>query len=158
MQTAFTLPMQSFGLNENQDAVALAAISLGLRRRLRRFRHLRLGVCGISNGLGQHLAQLSLGLIRFAAWGLPFGHEQHVGMPEVKLNPSSPDSTLLFVVGLRRFPSQALSLQSFVIFPEGFLLSFVFRCCFRLVTKSPSSLSLREVLTCSIAHRSPPIQ
>jgi hypothetical protein len=29
MQTAFTLPMQSFRLNENQDAAALAAISFG---------------------------------------------------------------------------------------------------------------------------------
>jgi hypothetical protein len=38
-------------------------------------------------------------------------------------------SALLFVVGLRRFPSQSLSLQSFVIFPEGLLCFFVFRCC-----------------------------
>ena len=32
MQTTFALPMRSFHLNENQDTVALAAISFGLRR------------------------------------------------------------------------------------------------------------------------------
>jgi hypothetical protein len=32
MQTTFALPMRSFRLNENQDTVALAAISFGLRR------------------------------------------------------------------------------------------------------------------------------
>jgi hypothetical protein len=32
MQTTFKLRMQSFRLNENQDTVALAAISFGLRR------------------------------------------------------------------------------------------------------------------------------
>jgi hypothetical protein len=41
----------------------------------------------IADGLGQHLAQLSLGLCRLATWGLPFGHEQHVGIPEAKMNP-----------------------------------------------------------------------
>jgi hypothetical protein len=52
MQTAFTLPMQSFRLNENQDAVALAAISFGLRRAL------RLGL-RVADGLGEYLAKLS---------------------------------------------------------------------------------------------------
>src|ERR1700751_5752693 len=75
------------------------------------------------------------------------------------IKPLIPGSTLLFFVGLRRFPRQALSLQSFIISPEGFLRLFVF--CrylpFAGVLKSPSRLSLREVLTCSIAHRSHPI-
>jgi hypothetical protein len=34
MQTAFTLPMQSFRLNENQDAAALAAISKSITGKL----------------------------------------------------------------------------------------------------------------------------
>jgi len=64
----------------------LATTSLGLRRRL------RLGLRGIADGLGQHFAQLSLGLLSFgllrlATWGLPFGHEQYVGMPEAESNP-----------------------------------------------------------------------
>lgn len=33
----------------------------------------------ISDGFGQHLAQLSLGLCGFALWWLPFGHDQYVG-------------------------------------------------------------------------------
>jgi hypothetical protein len=48
MQTTFTLPMQSFRLKENQGAVALAAISFGLRRAL------RLGL-RIADRLSQHL-------------------------------------------------------------------------------------------------------
>ena len=59
------------------------------------------------------------------------------------------------VFGLRRFPGQAFSLQSFVIFSKGFLLSLVFGGCFRSVAsvlKSPSSLSLREVPARPIAH------
>ena len=71
-------------LNENQEVVALAMISLGLRRRL------RLGIRGIADGLGQHLAQLSLGLLsfgllRFPVWGLC--HAEYLGMPEAELNP-----------------------------------------------------------------------
>ena len=63
---------------------------------------------------------------------------------------------LLFTFGLRRFPSQALSLPPFAIVSVGFLLAFVFRCCFRLFAESPSSLSLHEVLTCPFDHGSPP--
>ena len=60
---------------------------------------------------------------------------------------------------LRRFPSQALGSQSFVILPEGFLLFLVFRCRLPFIAalKSPSCLSLCEVLPYFIAHRSPPI-
>ena len=39
------------------------------------WRGLRLGL-RIADGLCQHLAQLSLGFRRFAAWGLPLCHEQ----------------------------------------------------------------------------------
>jgi hypothetical protein len=41
----------------------------------------------IADGFGQHLAQLSLGLRRFALGWLPLGHDQYVGMPEAELNP-----------------------------------------------------------------------
>jgi hypothetical protein len=59
----------------------LAAISLGLRRAL------WLGL-RVADGLGQHLAKLSLGFRRLALKGfLPLGHRQYVGMPETKLNP-----------------------------------------------------------------------
>ena len=78
MQTAFTLPMLSFCLKENQGAVALAAISFGLRLGLR-----------VADGFGQHLAQLGLGLSRFTREGfLPLGHTHYVGMPEGELNPA----------------------------------------------------------------------
>ena len=40
----------------------------------------------VADGLCQHLAQLSLCLRRFAAWGLPLAHGQYVGL-ERKLNP-----------------------------------------------------------------------
>jgi hypothetical protein len=60
----------------------LAAISLGLRHAL------WLGL-RVADGLGEHLAQLSLRLRRLAREGflLPLGHERHVGMLEGKLNP-----------------------------------------------------------------------
>jgi hypothetical protein len=66
-------------------------------------------------------------------------------------------SSPLSVVGLRRFPRQTLSLQSFIIFSESVLRFFVFRCGlpFTGALKSHSSLSLRKVWF--IAHRSPPI-
>jgi hypothetical protein len=58
-----------------------AAISLGLRRAL------RLGLC-IADGLGQHLAQLSLGSRRFARESFcPCGHGQYMGMQDGELNP-----------------------------------------------------------------------
>jgi hypothetical protein len=42
----------------------------------------------IADSLGQHLAQLSLGLCGFALGWLPLGHEPYVGTPEAQLNPS----------------------------------------------------------------------
>jgi hypothetical protein len=42
----------------------------------------------IADSLGQHLAQLGLGLCGFALGWLPLGHESYVGMPEAELNPS----------------------------------------------------------------------
>jgi len=65
----------------------------------------------------------------------------------------------LFLFRLCGFPSQALSLQSFVIFQEGCLRFFVFRCClpFTEALSSASRLQFREVFACSIAHGSPPI-
>jgi hypothetical protein len=67
----------------------------------------------------------------------------------------------LFFFRLRGFPRQPLGLQSFIIFPEGFLRFFVFRCrlLFTGALKSSSRFSLFEceVLPYSIAHRSPPI-
>jgi hypothetical protein len=51
----------------------------------------------------------------------------------------------LFLFRLRGFPSQALSLQSFVIFPEGFLRCLIFRCYlpFTCALKRPHQLSSR---------------
>jgi hypothetical protein len=57
-----------------------AAIFVGLRRALRLW--LR-----IADGLGQHLAQLSLGLRGFAFGWLPLGHELYVGMRQGEFNP-----------------------------------------------------------------------
>src|SRR5262249_11045128 len=53
----------------------------------------------------------------------------------------------LLLVGLRGFPSQALGLQSFVIFPEPFLRYLVFRCClpFTGALKRAHRLSSRQV-------------
>ena len=59
------------------------AIPLGLRR-------LRLGLCGVANSLGQHLAQFSLGLRRLAWCFLPLGHAPYVGKPRGELNPHGP--------------------------------------------------------------------
>src|SRR5262245_56227438 len=68
---------------------------------------------------------------------------------------------LLFLFRLRGFSRQPLGLQSFIIFPEGFLRFFVFRCrlLFTGALKSPPRFSLIEceVLPYFIAHRSPPI-
>jgi hypothetical protein len=65
----------------------------------------------------------------------------------------------LFLFRLRTFPRQPLGLQSFIIFPEGFLRFFVFRCrlLYTGALKSPSHFSLFEceVLPYFIAHRSP---
>ena len=47
------------------------------------------------DSLSQHLAQLCLGFRRFAVWGLPLGHQPHVGMLEAELNPSWDCSTPL---------------------------------------------------------------
>jgi hypothetical protein len=64
----------------------------------------------------------------------------------------------LFLSGIRGFPSQALSPQSFVVFLEGFLRFFVFRCCLSLIgsLKSPSRLSLH--VPYFVVHRPPPFQ
>jgi hypothetical protein len=79
MQTAFTLPMQSFRLKEIKVSVALSATSasagawLGLR---------------VADSLGEHLAKLGLRLRRLAREGsLPLGHPYYVGMLEAELNP-----------------------------------------------------------------------
>ncbi|MDO8397439.1 MAG: hypothetical protein Q7T45_06435, partial [Bradyrhizobium sp.] len=62
---------------------ALAAISFRLRLTCRF--SLR-----IADGLGEHLAQLSLGLRRFLREGfLPLCHLHHMGMAEGELNPRS---------------------------------------------------------------------
>ena len=57
-----------------------AAISLGPLQAL------ILDLC-IADGLGQHLAQLSLGLCGFPLGWLPLCHQQYVGIMEGKLNP-----------------------------------------------------------------------
>jgi hypothetical protein len=51
----------------------------------------------------------------------------------------------LFLFRLRCFPSQALRLQSFVIFPEGFLRRLVFRCYLPFIgaLKRPHQFSSR---------------
>ena len=60
-----------------------AALASLLRLRLTRRLSLR-----IADGLGEHLAQLSLGLRRFLRKGfLPLCHQYHMGMPERELNP-----------------------------------------------------------------------
>jgi len=59
----------------------LAAISLGLGRAL------CLGL-RIADRFGQHLVQLSLGLLRFPLGWLPLGHAQYVGMQEGESKPS----------------------------------------------------------------------
>ena len=41
----------------------------------------------ISDGFGQHLAHLSLGLCGFALWWLPCCHGEYVGCRKGKLNP-----------------------------------------------------------------------
>ena len=63
------------------NRVTLAAISFDLRQAL------SLGL-RVADRLGEHLAQLSLGLWWLARKGfLPLGHGQYVGMPEGELNP-----------------------------------------------------------------------
>ena len=66
---------------------ALAAIFFGLRQALRRV--VRAGL-RVADGLGQHLAQLSLRLCRLprVARFLPVSHKRYVGMPEGEVNPS----------------------------------------------------------------------
>jgi hypothetical protein len=59
----------------------LAAISLDLGRAL------CLGL-RIADRFGQHLVQLSLGLLRFPLGWLPLGHAQYVGMQEGESKPS----------------------------------------------------------------------
>ncbi|HYI30477.1 MAG TPA: hypothetical protein VD863_21770 [Bradyrhizobium sp.] len=77
-------PQDEVGIHSLRMAAvdaALAAIYFG--RRL----SLRLGL-RVTDGLGQHLAQLSLGLRRFLREGfLPLCHPFHMGMPEGELNP-----------------------------------------------------------------------
>ena len=69
--------------SDNESGGLFAAISRGLRRAL------RLGLGGITDGLGQHLTKLGLGLRRFSLEGfLPLGHGQYVGMPEGELKPA----------------------------------------------------------------------
>ena len=66
----------------NESGGLFAAISLDL------WRALRFRLCGIADGLGQHLVQLSLGLRRFPFGWLPLVHAAYVGMLEAKLNPN----------------------------------------------------------------------
>ena len=67
--------------------MSLTAISLGLGRTLRLW--LR-----IADSLGQHLAQLSLGLRGFPLEGfLPCRHGHYMGMREGELNPLFSDQT-----------------------------------------------------------------
>jgi hypothetical protein len=81
MQTAFTLPTQSFRLKENQGVCCLIRdFDFGGRSG---------SGCVLRTGFGEHLAKLSLRLRRFSREGLlPLGHEQYVGMPEAELNPA----------------------------------------------------------------------
>jgi hypothetical protein len=65
------------------DVGRLAAIFFGLRRALRPV--LRAGL-RIADGLGQHLAPLSLRLRRRKARFLPLGHGHYVGTPEGEVN------------------------------------------------------------------------
>jgi hypothetical protein len=74
------------GQTNQPNGPALAAIFFGLRRVLRPADRAGLRV---ADGLGQHLAQLSLGL----GWCprdrcLPVSHGCYVGMPERELNPA----------------------------------------------------------------------
>jgi hypothetical protein len=74
------------GQTNQPSGPALAAIFFGLRRVLRPADRAGLRV---ADGLGQHLAQLSLGL----GWCprdrcLPVSHDRYVGMPERELNPA----------------------------------------------------------------------
>jgi hypothetical protein len=75
------------------------------------------------------------------------------GLEAFVIGPCSP----LFLFGIRGFPGQALSPQSFVVFLEGFLRFFVFRCRLSLIgsLKSLSGLSFR--VPYFVAHGSPPI-
>jgi hypothetical protein len=63
----------------------------------------------------------------------------------------------LFLFRLRGFPGQSLSLQSFVILPEGFLRGLVFRryLPFTGALKRPHRLSSRQIRPHFIAHGSP---
>jgi hypothetical protein len=75
------------------NRVTLAAISFDLRQAL------SLGL-RVADRLGEHLAQLSLGLWWLARKGfLPLGHGQYVGMPEGELNQVHPASWGLFFHG-----------------------------------------------------------
>jgi hypothetical protein len=78
------MPDQSMFTHSRYELGCLfAAISIGLLQAL------ILGL-RIADGLGQHLAQLSLGLVRFARrfpLGGILGHIQHMGMTGCELNP-----------------------------------------------------------------------
>ena len=155
---------------------ALAAISLGLGRSRPHYRGCRLRlvdartllVLAVRFGAGRVLRDrlLSLGsgwtsrtgsVCVFAGWGCVLRTASAsiacssalVGVVGFAILP-------LFVFRLRGFPGQALSLQSFVVFPESFLRFFVVGCWlpFANVLKTLSRLSSRGVFTSSIAHRS----
>jgi len=88
--------------------VTLAAISFDLRQAL------SLGL-RVADRLGEHLAQLSLGLWWLARKGfLPLGHGQYVGMPEGELNPYGRLALALKLRNTRHgsFSSNILSQQS----------------------------------------------
>jgi hypothetical protein len=86
-------------------AARLVAILLSLRPTL------CLGL-RVADGLGQHLAQLGLGLRRFARWcPLPCSHEQYVGMRSGELNPSNEGrDASMQRRRVRSIPIEALSL------------------------------------------------
>ena len=66
------------------------------------------GILRVADGLGQHLAQLSLRLRRLPrkARFLPLGHGHYVGMPEGEVNATGanqgqPTSTILRIIHVR---------------------------------------------------------
>lgn len=77
--TAEAYPNAAFTL---MSAAAPRLVTIFLRLRPT----LRFGL-RVADGLGQHLAQLSLGLLRFARRSLPLGHGQYVGCRKGKVNP-----------------------------------------------------------------------
>lgn len=128
----------------------ILAVRFGAGRVLRG-RVLRLG-SGCSSRIGSGCVLTGCGCVLRTALASISCNSALVGVDGFVILP-------LFLFQLRGFPGQALSLQSFVIFPESLLLCFVFRCWFPFTgaLKSRHQVSSRWVLPCFIAHRSPPI-